>query len=195
MATCELIFDVSSPYSYLASTQLSPLLARTGAGITLTPIALGGIQKALGTGEIPPAPRLAYMAQDLQRWSKRYGVPVEFPSSWPTRTILPQRTIVAAGQGPEGLRAMEALFRAHWGEGKDVSDPAVVKAALDGAGLDGAALIARAGEQPIKDALRANTDRALERGVFGVPTFVVFDQMFWGNDRLDFVEAALRGQQ
>ena len=192
MATCELVFDLGSPYSYLAVTQLPGLLARTGAELRLTPVALGGIFKAMGSGQLPPAPRVAWMRRDLELWAAKYGVPVSFPAIFPTRTINAQRALVAAGQGEPGLRATRALFDAYWAQGKDLADGAVVKAALDGAGLDGAALIARSEEPAIKDALRANTDAALARGVFGVPTFFVGDALYWGNDRLEFVEAALR---
>lgn len=194
MATCEFLFDLGSSYSYLASTQLPALAQRTGATVVLRPMVLGGIFKAISGAQLPPAPRLAWMRLDLQRWADRYGIPLEFPASFPARTILGLRTILAAGEGGDA-RAMHALFAAFWGQGKDIGDPAVVKAALDGAGLDGAALIARAEEPAIKDALRANTEQALARGVFGAPTFFVGDQFFWGNDRLDFVEAALRGNK
>ena len=192
MATCEFVFDVASPYSYLASTQLKALRERTGCELRLHPVALGGIFKSTGRAELPPPPQLRWMTHDLARWAKKYGVPFRFPSAFPTRTLLAQRTIVAAAGEDARQAAMHALFRAYWGEGWDVGEAEVVRTALDGARLDGAALIARAGEQPIKDELRANTDAAIERGVFGVPTFFVGQELFWGNDRLEFVEAALR---
>ena len=90
---------------------------------------------------------------------------------------------------------MRALFGTYWAEGKDISQPDIVEAALDGAGLAGPALVARAHVQDIKDELRKNTDLALQRGVFGVPTIFVGERSFWGNDRLEFVESALRQAQ
>jgi len=208
MPTCEFLFDLGSPYSYLASTQIEALAKRTGATLQLTPVVLGGIFKALGGDQLPHALRLAWMRRDLALWTARYRIPLEFPASFPARTILGLRTIVAAGQGRTGaeqaatpagaqrddVRAMNALFAAFWGEGQDISAPEVVKAALDGAGLDGAALIAKAEDKTVKDALRVNTEQAMARGVFGAPTFFVGDTFYFGNDRLEFVEAALRAQ-
>jgi 2-hydroxychromene-2-carboxylate isomerase len=191
MAHLEFLFDVASPYSYLASTQLRGLQDRTGCDVQITPILLGGILKALGNQPVPPAPRLNYMRRDLAAWGKRYGVPVEIPPSFPVKTVLPLRAIIAAGPGEDGRVAMHALFRTFWGEGKDVSDPEIVKASLTAAGLDGAALVAKAEDPAVKDQLRANTERAVDRGVFGAPTFFVGGYLFWGNDRLDFVEDAL----
>src|SRR5713101_1359111 len=92
----------------------------------------------------------------------------------------------------DGERAMKALFHAYWGEGDDISDPAVVERVLRDAELDGKRLLAMAAEQEVKDELRKNTDLALARGVFGVPTIFVGERSFWGNDRLEFVESALR---
>ena len=197
MPTCEFVFDLGSSYSYLASTQLKALAARTGATIELVPVVLGAVFKSVGREDLPPAPRLAWMRRDMSLWATRYGLSLEFPESFPTRTILALRTIVAAGQGGEGNdhRAMHALFATYWAKGQDLADPAVVRSALDGAGLDGAALIAKAEEKAVKDVLRANTDQAIARGVFGAPTFFVGDQLFFGNDRLDFVESALRATQ
>ena len=84
------------------------------------------------------------------------------------------------------------MFRAVWAEGKNLADEGVLRAAIDAAGLDGAVIVARAKEQDVKDTLRRNSEEAVERGAFGAPTFFVGDEMFWGNDRLDFVEEALK---
>ncbi len=187
----EFLFDIGSPFSYLASTQIEALAKQHGAALQLLPVALGGIFKATGAGQIPHPIRLSANKLDAERWARRYGVPFSWPASFPARTILAQRAILAAPAGTQG-KAMHALFAAYWGEGKDVADPAVVKAALDFAGLDGAGLIARTEEPAIKDELRRNTDAAISRGAFGVPTFFVGDELFFGNDRLDFVAEALQ---
>ena len=190
-ATFDFFYDLSSPYSYLASTQLRGISERTGATPRLYPITLGGVRKATGH-QIPPPQQLAYMAQDTARWAQKYGVPMQIPEAFPISTILPLRATVAAERNGEGEVAMNALFRVHWGEGEDISDAAVVERTLSAAGLDGKRLVARAGDQQIKDDLRKNTDLALSRGVFGVPTIFVGERSFWGNDRLEFVESALR---
>jgi 2-hydroxychromene-2-carboxylate isomerase len=193
MAICEFVFDVGSPYTYLASTQLRGLEQRSGCQLQLTPVLIGGFKKALGGSMMPSAPQLFHMQKDLQRWARRYGIRLEFPASFPAKTVLAQRAIIAAGDGARA--AMHALFDIYWSQGRDVEDPEVVKAALAQAGLDAAAIVAAAEQQPVKDQLRKNTEDALDRGAFGSPTFFVGDEMFWGNDRLDFVEAALREQR
>jgi 2-hydroxychromene-2-carboxylate isomerase len=190
-ATFDFFFDLASPYSYLASTQLRGLSERTGARARLYPITLGGVRKAIGR-DIPPPQQLSYMAQDTARWAQKYGVPMQIPKAFPISTILPLRATAAAARNGEDEVAMTVLFRVHWAEGEDISDAAVVERALSAAGLDGKRLVARAADQEIKDDLRKNTDLALSRGVFGVPTIFVGERSFWGNDRLEFVESALR---
>jgi 2-hydroxychromene-2-carboxylate isomerase len=190
-ANFDFFFDLASPYSYLASTQLRGISHRTGARARLYPITLGGVRKAIGR-EMPPPQQLAYMAQDTARWAQKYGVPMQIPKAFPISTILPLRATVAAGREDNAERAMEALFRVYWGDGEDISDPKVVELALAAAGLEGKRLVARAADQDVKDELRKNTDLALARGVFGVPTIFVGERSFWGNDRLEFVESALR---
>jgi 2-hydroxychromene-2-carboxylate isomerase len=193
MATFDFFYDVSSPYSYLASTQIEGIEQRTGARARLFPITLGGLRKATGH-QMPPPEQLQYMAQDTARWARQYGVPMQIPKAFPISTIQPLRVLVAAERSGRQREAMHALFRAYWAEGEDVSDPAVIERALKAAGLDGASLIAAAHVQEVKDALRRNTDLAHARGVFGVPTIFVGERSFWGNDRLQFVERELRAQ-
>lgn len=193
MATFEFFYDVGSPYSYLASTQLAGIEQRTGAKARLLPITLGGLRKTTGH-QMPPMAQLKYMAEDTARWAKQYGVPIRIPDAFPVSTIQALRAVVAADRLGRQREAMHALFRTYWADGSDVSDPAVIERALSGSGLDGKALVAATGEQEIKDALRKNTDLALARGVFGVPTIFVGERSFWGNDRLQFVERELRAQ-
>jgi 2-hydroxychromene-2-carboxylate isomerase len=190
-ATFDFFYDLGSPYSYLASTQLRGISERTGATPRLYPITLGGVRKATGH-QIPPPQQLSYMAQDTSRWAQKYGVPMQIPKAFPVSTILPLRTAIAAARNGGGERAMRALFMAYWGEGEDISDPALVERVLQDAGLDGKLLVGMASVQDVKDELRKNTDLALARGVFGVPTIFVGERSFWGNDRLEFVESALR---
>ena len=190
----DFFFDVASPYSYLASTQLAGLERRTSARARLLPITLGGLRKSTGH-QMPPAAQLQYMGQDTARWAKQYGVPMQIPAAFPVSTIQALRACIAADRIGKGAEAMHALFHTYWGEGKDISDAAVIERALTSAGLDGKALVAATQDPEIKDALRRNTDLALARGVFGVPTFFVGERSFWGNDRLHFVEKELRSQE
>jgi 2-hydroxychromene-2-carboxylate isomerase len=193
MAEFDFFYDLGSPYSYLAATQLGGIIARHGATANLLPIALGGVRKELGA-QMPSIPQLRYMGEDAHRWAQRYGVPFGIPPSFPTRTIQALRCCVAAGNlGPrQHFTAMQALFTAYWGKQQDLGDPAVLLAALDAAALPGAQLLAQTELPAVKEQLKTNTDLALARGVFGVPTLFIGERSFWGNDRLDFFERALR---
>jgi 2-hydroxychromene-2-carboxylate isomerase len=193
----ELYYDYSCPYAYLASTQIEAVCARTSAVLEWRPMLLGGVFRALGAPDTPVlAPAKArHNVLDMHRWADWWGVPFVMPPTHPNRTVLALRATLAAEE--QSLRATKALFHAYWGLGRDLSRPEVVREALDGAGLDGAALVQRAEDAAVKDALRARTDEAVARGVFGAPTaFVTVDgktECFWGQDRLHFVEKALGG--
>ncbi|MGZ6123450.1 MAG: DsbA family protein [Myxococcales bacterium] len=190
----DFFYDLGSPYSYLAATQLAGIERRTSAKARLLPITLGGLRKSTGH-QLPPPPQLKYMSEDTGRWARQYGVPMRIPEAFPVSTILALRTCIAAEREGKGEQAMHALFRAYWVLGDDISDAAVVERALTAAQLDGKALVAATQEAEIKNGLRRNTDLALSRGVFGVPTVFVRERSFWGNDRLDFAEAELRREQ
>ncbi|MFN8643964.1 MAG: 2-hydroxychromene-2-carboxylate isomerase [Candidatus Binatia bacterium] len=194
MPRVEYFFDYVSPFAYLADTQLPALAQRAGAEIVHRPFFLGGVTQA--TKNSPPITvpnKGRYMFVEIQRWAKRYGVPANPNPHFPVNTLTAMRVAVAALGDPRFADLHRALFRAVWVDGRNLADEAVLAATVAAAGLDAAALLARAKEQPAKDALRCNTEEAVERGAFGAPTFFVGDEMFWGNDRLDFVEAALAG--
>ncbi len=190
MSKFDFFYDLGSPYSYLAATQLAGIEARTGKRARLLPITLGGLRKTTGH-QMPPPQQLQYMAQDTRRWAQKYGVPMSIPAVFPTKTVQALRACIAAEVKHEEERAMLALFKTYWADGKDIGEAGVITLALEGAGLDGKALVAASETQEVKDALRRNTDLALARGVFGVPTIFVGERSFWGNDRLHFVEDAL----
>lgn len=189
----EFFFDVVSTYSYLAHTQLDTIAARTGAEIVWRPMLLGGVFKATGNTSPIENPRKApYLLMDAHRWAKHYGVPFNMPASFPFNSVKPLRMILVAEKSGRGVAAAKAAFRLAWSEGKDIADEANLRAIAEAAGLDATAALAQIDEPSVKDALRANTDDAVRRGVFGAPAFFVGEELFWGNDRLHFVEAALR---
>jgi 2-hydroxychromene-2-carboxylate isomerase len=190
MPSFDFFYDLASPYSYLASTQIEGIEKRTGATARLLPVTLGGIRKAVGT-QMPPAQQLEYMVQDTARWAAKYGVKMQMPKAFPVSTIKALRACIAAEALHGERKAMRALFDTYWAAGEDISDAKVLEASLKAAGLDGAALLARTDEQEVKDHLRRYTELALARGVFGVPTFFVGERSFWGNDRMEFVEREL----
>jgi 2-hydroxychromene-2-carboxylate isomerase len=194
----EFHYDFSCPYAYLASTRIEAVAARTGAELSWRPFLLGGVFQAIGAPQVPnlgPArARLNHL--DMHRWADHFGVPLMMPPGHPNRTVLALRATLAAEEA-DRPRASHALFRAYWALGQDLSRPEVVRATLDDNGLDGAALVRRAEEQAVKDDLRARTDEAVARGIFGAPSFTVTtdgkSDLYWGQDRLAFVEEALGG--
>jgi 2-hydroxychromene-2-carboxylate isomerase len=192
MVTLEFFYDFVSPYSYLASTRVEDVARRAGATLRFRPFLLGGVFKATGNhAPLETAAKARHMWTDLERWSRRLGVPLRRPQTFPVSSLLALRAALAADKKGALVPYTHAVFRAYWAEGRDVASPAVLTAIVNEAGLDGAALVALAPEH--KAALAANTEEAVARGAFGAPTFFVGDDMFIGNDRLDFVEEALRG--
>ena len=189
--TLTFFHDVSSPFSYLASTQIERIAAEHGAVLESCPVLLGALFKEIGTADIPlfqmSPPRTRWFLKDMTDWAKAWGVPFQFPSVFPIRTVDACRAILVEP------RASAPIYRAAWAEDRDVSTKDVLKGVLDDAGFDGAAILARTQEQSIKDQLRANTTRAIEAGACGVPSFQIEDLLFWGQDRLDQVAHALDG--
>ncbi len=196
MASFEFFWDVGSPYTYLAFTQLAGLEQRTGAAAKLRPFLLGGVFKSTGNNMPAAVPAKArYLAIDLHRWRMHYGVPMLMPVAevaFPLNTLLPMRAAVAAELQHTGRVFAEALLNAYWRDGVDVSSPEALGQVAAFAGLDANSLLSAAATQEVKDALRANTDEAVARGAFGAPTVFVDDELYWGNDRLGFVEARLK---
>ena len=193
--TVEFLYDFGSPTVYLAATQLPILANRVGGRINWQPILLGGVFKL--TGNQSPAVIAAkadYMNDDLQRFAKRYGVPFNRNPYFPINTLALMRGAVAyQDDAAVSSTYREAIFTAIWVEGQNLNEPDVIGQVLTDAGLDPAELMDRIGQQTVKDQLIANTEQAVDRGVFGAPTFFVGDQMFFGQDRLDFVTEALSG--
>ena len=192
--TVDFYFDFGSPAAYLAWTQLPQLCADTGAQLVWKPVLLGGVFQATGNRAPMTVPiKGSYLFVDLARFARRYGVPLKFNPSFPINTLTLMRAAVGLQmrQAPRFEDYCAAMFRAIWVDGQNMNDPAVVAAELSRAGFDSQALLALSSDPAVKDELKAATEAAVQRGVFGAPTFFVADQMFWGQDRLDFVREAL----
>jgi 2-hydroxychromene-2-carboxylate isomerase len=193
--TAEFFFDVGSPASYLAWTQMPTLCAQAGASLVYKPMLLGAVFQA--TGNASPAMVVAkgrYMTVDLGRFAKRYGVDFRMNPHFPINTLQLMRGVIGMQlRQPARFGALlGAVFTALWSKGANLNDPAVLAATLVEAGFDPAEVFALANDADIKAALKANTEEAVARGVFGAPTVFVGDAMFFGQDRLDFVREALR---
>ena len=190
----EFYFDFGSPATYLAATQLPHLCADTGAELVWKPMLLGGVFQATGNrspAEIPA--KGPYVFEDLKRFARRYAVPFLYNPNFPINTLLLMRGATGMQmREPARFHAyVEAIFHAMWVEPRNLNDAAVVAAVLQEAGFDPAAVLALANDPETKNRLKADTEAAVRRGVFGAPTMFVGDQMFWGQDRLDFVREAL----
>ncbi|MBV8394511.1 MAG: 2-hydroxychromene-2-carboxylate isomerase [Alphaproteobacteria bacterium] len=192
--TLEFYFDYGSPYSYLADTQVEAIAKRTGATLQRKPMLLGGVFKATGNhspAELPAKSK--WTGTDMPMWARHYGVPFQRNPFFPVNTLALMRGAVAAQMDGVFDRYHPAMFRAMWVEGRNLNDIKEIVAVLTGAGLDAKKFGNRIQEDDVKGRLKAVTDEAVGRGVFGAPTCFVGDRMFFGNDRLTFVEAALKG--
>ena len=195
--TVEFIFDFGSPNAYLAHKVLPDVAARTGATIVLLPCLLGGIFKLTGNQAPTTAfgaikGKLDYEMLETGRFIEAHGLSAfRFNPHFPVNTLLLMRGMVAAQRAGVGEAYLDAMLRGMWEEGLKLDDPAVFVAAADAAGLDGQALLAATADPEVKAELAANTDAAVARGVFGIPTFFVGDEMFFGKERLGQVEAEL----
>lgn len=191
----EFWFDFGSPASYLAHTQMASLAENCGAQAHYRPMLLGGVFQATGNHSPATIPaKGAYTFTDFDRFAARYGVPLNRNPHFPINTLMLMRGAVGL-QLREPARFMayvDAMFRAIWVEAQNLNDPSTVGAVLHVAGFNPAALLALTQDAEVKDRLKAVTQEAIDRGVFGAPTFFVGDQMFWGQDRIDFVKEALQ---
>lgn len=185
-------FDLSSPYSYLAATQLPALAARHGATVRWRPMVLAAVFEAAGN-RMPAVspPKARWMLTDLARWSKAYGVPFTLNARFPLNTIPAMRLVLVAERHGAAEAVALDLFRRTWALDQDPNAHLAEVAAA--AGLpEGAAAAVQ--DPAIKAALKASTDEAIAEGVFGAPAMVVGGELFWGNDRLPHLEAALVGR-
>jgi len=190
--TLEFFFDFGSPTTYLAFTQVEPLAQRLGARVAYKPMLLGGVFKATGNASPITVPaKGAWMTGDLKRWAEFYRVSFQIPPSFPINTLMLMRGAVACLDTEKFDDYLHAVFKAMWADGRDLADPAVVESVVRDAGIDPDEFAAWIGDPAVKEALKARTDEAVARGVFGAPTMFVGEEMFFGQDRLHFVGEAL----
>jgi 2-hydroxychromene-2-carboxylate isomerase len=192
MHTLEIYWDFASPFAYLGCTQAERVAARTGAKLVWRPMLLGGVFRAIGQADAPilafSEAKRRYYLEDMKRFADYWAVPFRFPTRFPMITLKALRTYLAL---PEERRAAfrERTFAAYWAEDRDIADEAVLRD-LIGDGADEA--LARAQSPEVKKELIDATQRAIDAGVFGAPTWIVDGkELFWGQDRIPLVERAL----
>jgi 2-hydroxychromene-2-carboxylate isomerase len=195
MKHVDFYFDFMSPYAYLASTRLPALVQSFKGRAEFDSHAIDLVAARFAAGNNGPFNRniprkIKYLMADLARWSKRYGVPLVSPSGMDTARL--QRGFWCAKRRGAGDAYMQAGFRETWGKSGDPNDDALIRRVAEAAGVPGGQLIAEV-DSPEIVALYDNENRtAQERGVFGVPIFIADGQMYWGNDRIEFLEEYLR---
>ena len=201
----EFFFDCSSPWTYLAFRAVQPLAAELQASISWRPVLVGGIFNSVNQGiytarEDLTTPKNRYVLKDLQDCAREAGLTIVFPPKvFPVNSVKAMRGCLWIARDAEArgvdnacLDFVEATFAAYFTRQEDISQDDVLAAICRQSGVDPAALMAGIAEPPIKDALKANTEEAISRGAFGSPTFFVGDDMYFGNDRLPLVAAAVR---
>lgn len=185
----ELFFDYTCPYAYLGSTQAEALAERAGAALVWRPMLLGGVFRANDTPQklfatLSPA-KAKHNGEDMMRWAAAFGVPLHMPPGHPMRSVEALRATLVAGCDP---RVIHGFFRAYWVDGRPPSDEATMRDVLSAAGHDAGAVLARIGDDAVKDELRARTDQAISLGIFGAPTWRLDGgPILWGQDRMPFV--------
>jgi 2-hydroxychromene-2-carboxylate isomerase len=190
--TVEFFYDFTSPTAYLAWTRLPAIAERTGATIRYRPMFLGGVMQT--TGNRPPGTlpqKGKWMSEDLARWARRFNTPFKPNPHFPMMTLMVQRAAHGWIDRPDFDNYLAAIFNAAWRDQKNIADKAVLTEILTAAGFSAEEFFAATENPANKEKLKATTDEAVARGVFGAPTFFVGDEMHFGQDRLDFVEEAL----
>lgn len=195
--TIDYFFTPVSPYAYLGGRRLAELAQRHGAEVRVKPVDFGVIFPK--TGGLPLAQRAkerqAYRLAELKRWSRHLGMPLTLqPKHFPAPDALAAGLLLAAAEGGgDALALANAMGQAVWVEERNIADPATLAALATAAGLEGPALVARAASPEIAAARAALTEEALALGVFGAPSYLLEGELFWGQDRLDFLERKLSG--
>lgn len=187
-------FDYGSPTSYLAYVQLPGIVERTGAEVIYKPILLGGVHKASNNASPMEVPaKKQWMIKDMAFFANRYKVSFSYNPNFPINTLNLMRGAIYCQR--EGLlsKYSDAIFQAMWVDQRDLSNLAVISEVLTKAGLDADKIIAGTQEPEVKERLKAETEAAVARGIFGAPALFVGDEMYFGQDRLQFVEERLLG--
>jgi 2-hydroxychromene-2-carboxylate isomerase len=198
MTRLEFFYDCSSPWTYLAFHRIEDVARAHGAQLVWRPILVGGVFNAVNdsvyAAREKPNPRKAkYSTKDLQDWARLYGLTIGWPTVFPVNSVKAMRAAIALEERGALPAWSRACFESYWGRGEDISQDSVLEAIAKQLDLEPAGLLARIAAPEIKEQLRKNTDELIARGGFGSPTMFVNERdMYFGNDRLPLVEAALK---
>jgi 2-hydroxychromene-2-carboxylate isomerase len=198
MTRLEFFYDCSSPWTYLAFHRIEDVARAHGAQLVWRPILVGGVFNAVNdsvyAAREKPNPRKAkYSTKDLQDWARLYGLTIGWPTVFPVNSVKAMRAAIALEERGALPAWSRACFESYWGRGEDISQDSVLEAIAKQLDLEPAWLLARIAAPEIKEQLRKNTDDLIARGGFGSPTMFVNERdMYFGNDRLPLVEAALK---
>lgn len=191
--TLDVYFSFSSPFVYLAQTQLPALVDRYQCQINYHFIDLRKLMQLTGNpGPAQVASKLNYLIKDVKDWKNYYNIPLNIPSRFPIDNRPPIAAALVAKKAGKLTEFMDAVFQAYYVDGRNIDYPEVLKELAVELGLDSETIISAINDPEIQQEIDAETKAAAEKGVFGIPTFFVGDDMYWGNDRLIFVEAALK---
>lgn len=198
MAHVEFFYDLSSPWTYLAFNNIQPILVETCANVRWRPFLVGGVFNAVNPGVYqaraePMDPKIVHNYRWLHEWALLAGLPLVFPTSHhPVKSVLAMRACCVLETDQRALyQFSKAAFDAYFAWGENLDEPDVIRTIADKCGLDGGSLISGIAEQPVKNQLRSNTEEAIARGAYGSPTILIGDALYFGNDQLPLVRAAL----
>jgi 2-hydroxychromene-2-carboxylate isomerase len=190
----DFFFDVGSPASYLAWTQLPAICQKHDADLVYRPMLLGGVYQATGNSSPSTIPAKGrYTQMDYERHARRYGVPFRGNPYFPIITLFLMRAVTGIQLRQPGRlqQLLACVFKGLWIDALDLNDPQLTSDILQSGGFDPAEIERLTQDPQVKAALKATTEEAVKRGVFGAPTMFVGDEMFFGQDRLEFVRQAL----
>jgi 2-hydroxychromene-2-carboxylate isomerase len=200
MHTLEFFFDCSSPWTYLAFESLQPIAERYDLNVVYKPILVGGIFNSVNPSvyqnrENPIPPKARYYQKDLRDWARYVGIEIGQPTVFPVNSVKVMRGCLVAAEEGKIVPFARRAFQRYWGELADISQDDEVRAIAEKADLDPAMLMEKIAASDCKNRLRENTDEVIRRGGFGSPTmFLDGDDMYFGNDRMQLIEAKLQGR-
>lgn len=187
-------FDYLSPYAYFAWRSISDFCEAHEIGLKIHPVVFGKLLDhwgQLGPAEIPP--KREWLMKSCYRYARQHGFELRGPEFHPFNSLSALRLSLEEVCGSNQQKIVSAIFEAGWSHGKDIGNINELISILDSSGVDGAALSVQIEKPCIKEVLKQETDHAIELGVFGIPTMIIDDQLFWGNDQFDDMSLYLEG--